>query len=415
MSSSTGGCSFPDRRPRSPWRWRCGSSTASGAASGPDATVVDLGTGSGVIALSLACERPGVSVWATDVSADALDVARANVAGMGGPAATRVRIVEGRWWAALPDTVAGAVDLVVSNPPYVSSAEMTGLDPVVVDWEPAGALCAGTTGLEDVAEIVGDAPRWLRPGRRRGRGDRPSPSGPSGRPGPGRRPGRRRGPARSRRPPPGPGGPGRGRLVPAAIIDAGGAVALERAAGVLAAGAVLGVPTDTVYGLAANPFLPGATDGLLRGQGPAPIRRAPRARGRPGAGRGPELGRCRLRLGRLMDRFWPGALTIVVARRPDLGLHLGGDDETVGLRCPAHPVPLALCRAGGPMATTSANAHGGAPATTAAEVARLPGVTLVLDAGPCPARPSTVVACTGPRPVLLREGTIPWADILATL
>ena len=133
-------------------------------ASGLDSTVVDLGTGSGVIALSLACERPGVSVWATDASADALDVARANVAGMGGSAATRVRIVEGRWWAALPDTVAGAVDLVVSNPPYVSSAEMTGLDPVVADWEPAGALCAGTTGLEDVAEIVGDAPRWLRPG-----------------------------------------------------------------------------------------------------------------------------------------------------------------------------------------------------------------------------------------------------------
>jgi release factor glutamine methyltransferase len=134
------------------------------AASGPGCTVVDLGTGSGVIALSLARERPDVSVWATDASAEALDVARANVAGTGGSAATRVRIVEGRWWEALPDGFAGTVDLVVSNPPYVSSAEMTQLDAVVADWEPAGALCAGTTGLEDVAEIVGDAPRWLRPG-----------------------------------------------------------------------------------------------------------------------------------------------------------------------------------------------------------------------------------------------------------
>lgn len=134
------------------------------AASGPVSTVVDLGTGSGVIALSLAKERPDVRVWATDASADALDVARANLAGMGGSAATRILLVEGRWWAALPDGFAATIDLVVSNPPYVSSAEMDQLDPVVADWEPVGALCAGATGLEDVAEIVGDAPRWLRPG-----------------------------------------------------------------------------------------------------------------------------------------------------------------------------------------------------------------------------------------------------------
>jgi len=134
------------------------------AASRPVSTVVDLGTGSGVIALSLASERPGVRVWATDASTDALDVARANVAGMAGSAATRIRIVEGRWWAALPDGFAGTIDLVVSNPPYVSSAEMTRLDSVVADWEPVRALCAGPTGLEDIAEIVGGALRWVRPG-----------------------------------------------------------------------------------------------------------------------------------------------------------------------------------------------------------------------------------------------------------
>jgi release factor glutamine methyltransferase len=134
------------------------------AGSGSAPTVVDLGTGSGVIALSLARERPGVRVWATDASAEALDVARANVAGMGGPAATRIRVVEGPWWAPLPAALAGTVDLAVSNPPYVSSAEMTALDRVVTDWEPARALCAGATGLEDVAQILGEAPRWLRPG-----------------------------------------------------------------------------------------------------------------------------------------------------------------------------------------------------------------------------------------------------------
>ncbi|MDQ6784331.1 MAG: peptide chain release factor N(5)-glutamine methyltransferase [Actinomycetota bacterium] len=134
------------------------------AARGAGATVVDLGTGSGVIALSLASERHGVTVWATDASTGALDVARANVAGMAGSAAPRVRLVEGRWWEALPPALAGSVDLVVSNPPYVSSAEMSRLAPVVADWEPPAALCAGTTGLEDVAEIVGDASRWLRRG-----------------------------------------------------------------------------------------------------------------------------------------------------------------------------------------------------------------------------------------------------------
>ncbi|MDQ2727504.1 MAG: peptide chain release factor N(5)-glutamine methyltransferase [Actinomycetota bacterium] len=134
------------------------------AASGPVSTVVDLGTGSGVIALSVARECREVRVWATDASPEALDVARANVARLGGSAATRIRIAEGRWWAALPEGFAGTVDLVVSNPPYVSRAEMTQLDPVVADWEPADALCAGPTGLEDIAEIVGGAPRWLRPG-----------------------------------------------------------------------------------------------------------------------------------------------------------------------------------------------------------------------------------------------------------
>ncbi len=206
--------------------------------------------------------------------------------------------------------------------------------------------------------------------------------------------------------------------MPAEVVEASGRppspAALERAVGVLAAGGVLGVPTDTVYGLAANPFLPGATDGLFVAKGrprsvELPVLVADQEQARALAGVLPAAA------GALMDRFWPGALTIVVTRRPNLGLHLGGNDETVGLRCPAHPVPLALCRAGGPMATTSANIHGGDPATTADEVARLPGVTLVLDAGPCPARPSTVVACTTTGTVLLREGTLAWAEIQAVL
>ncbi|MDQ6614547.1 MAG: peptide chain release factor N(5)-glutamine methyltransferase [Actinomycetota bacterium] len=132
---------------------------------GPSPVVVDLGTGSGAIALSLAAEgRPG-AVWATDRSPGAIAIARANLVGLGGSRATKVRLVEGSWWDALPETLTGQVSLVVSNPPYVTTAEMTSLPPVVAEWEPADALHAGPTGLEAIEVIVAGAPAWLaRPG-----------------------------------------------------------------------------------------------------------------------------------------------------------------------------------------------------------------------------------------------------------
>jgi len=124
--------------------------------------VVDLGTGSGAIALSIAVEVPRATVWATDSSPDALAVARANLVGLG-RAAARVRLEEGSWFAALPGLLEGRVDLVVSNPPYVGSEEE--LPAEVVEWEPAAALFGGPTGLEQVAEILAAAPVWLtRPG-----------------------------------------------------------------------------------------------------------------------------------------------------------------------------------------------------------------------------------------------------------
>jgi len=124
--------------------------------------VVDLGTGSGAIALSIAVEVTGAEVWATDDSAGALVVARANLAGVGGMAATRVRIVSGSWYDALPPELAGRVDMVVSNPPYLASSEMADLDPSVARWEPFGALVAGPTGFEAIEQAVGGARRWLR-------------------------------------------------------------------------------------------------------------------------------------------------------------------------------------------------------------------------------------------------------------
>jgi release factor glutamine methyltransferase len=125
---------------------------------------VDLGTGSGAIGLSLAVEVPGVNVWATDISHDALAVTRANVAGVGSPAGPRVRLAQGSWWDALPTELAGTIDLVVSNPPYIAAGEE--LPAEVKEWEPASALVAGPSGLEAVASIIGSARDWLaRPGR----------------------------------------------------------------------------------------------------------------------------------------------------------------------------------------------------------------------------------------------------------
>jgi release factor glutamine methyltransferase len=124
-----------------------------------DATrVVDLGTGSGAIALSIASARPGVEVWATDSSADALDVARANLAGLG-RAATRVRLAEGSWFDALPAELAGRVDVVVSNPPYV--AEGDDLPRSVADWEPHAALVSGPAGTEALELLLAESASWL--------------------------------------------------------------------------------------------------------------------------------------------------------------------------------------------------------------------------------------------------------------
>jgi release factor glutamine methyltransferase len=125
--------------------------------------VADIGTGSGAIALALADELPltGVEIWATDRSLDALDVARANLTGLGRPA-VNVRLACGDWFAALPPELAGRFHLIVSNPPYVGADDP--LDEAVRAWEPAAALLAGSDGLDALRVLIGDARRWLRPG-----------------------------------------------------------------------------------------------------------------------------------------------------------------------------------------------------------------------------------------------------------
>jgi release factor glutamine methyltransferase len=123
--------------------------------------VADLGTGSGAIALAIAVEVPDAHVWATDASQDALAVARANLAGVGSPAAVRVRLMQGRWFDALPAAFRGQFDVVVSNPPYIAEGEV--LPAEVADWEPRNALVAGPAGTEAIADIVAGAGSWLSP------------------------------------------------------------------------------------------------------------------------------------------------------------------------------------------------------------------------------------------------------------
>lgn len=125
-------------------------------------TIVDLGTGSGAIGLALADELPsnGTSIWLTDASSEALDVARANLAGIG-RAAQNVRIAHGSWFDALPANV--IADLIVSNPPYVADASPD-LEQIVGEWEPGSALFAGPDGLDDIRIIIDGAWSRLRPG-----------------------------------------------------------------------------------------------------------------------------------------------------------------------------------------------------------------------------------------------------------
>lgn len=122
-------------------------------------SALDIGTGSGAIALALATEGPFARVVAVDVSEGALEVAMANAREAAPDASVDFRR------GSLFEAVAGErFDVVVSNPPYVGDEERTGLDAEVRDWEPSGALFAGVGGLEVIGPLVAQAPTHLHPG-----------------------------------------------------------------------------------------------------------------------------------------------------------------------------------------------------------------------------------------------------------
>lgn len=123
--------------------------------------VIDIGTGSGAIAIAIATERPDSQVWAVDSSREALMWAGKNVAGSG---AVNVHLVEGDLFDPVPATLAGSVDLVVSNPPYLSDQDLLEADPDVRDHEPVAATVAGPSGLELYPRLAVQSLGWLRSG-----------------------------------------------------------------------------------------------------------------------------------------------------------------------------------------------------------------------------------------------------------
>jgi tRNA threonylcarbamoyl adenosine modification protein (Sua5/YciO/YrdC/YwlC family) len=177
---------------------------------------------------------------------------------------------------------------------------------------------------------------------------------------------------------------------------------------------VVAIPTDTVYGLAVDPRRPGSTGAVFALKHrpvtlvlPVLVAGVAQADALAGSDGLSPVAR------RVVDRFWPGSLTIVVARRVGLDWDLGGDGTTIGLRCPAHPVTRRLCERVGPLATTSANRHGEPPITSAAALAEEFGdaVAVVVDGGVCDGMPSTVVDLSGETLLCIREGAVAWSDV----
>lgn len=121
-------------------------------------TVVDVGTGSGAVAVALARELPWARIWATDASPEALWVAQENARQQG--VAHRIRFAQGDWLT----PVGGPVDCIVSNPPYVPSGELDRLAPEIARYEPRAALDGGPDGLAAYRRLLPQAARALSPG-----------------------------------------------------------------------------------------------------------------------------------------------------------------------------------------------------------------------------------------------------------
>ncbi|MDD0839361.1 L-threonylcarbamoyladenylate synthase [Curvibacter sp. HBC61] len=196
------------------------------------------------------------------------------------------------------------------------------------------------------------------------------------------------------------------------ILDGQDSTAVQAAAQALAAGDLVGLPTETVYGLAADAGRDSAVAKIFEAKGrpsdhPLIVHVADAAGVDHFAQAVPDFARA------LMQAYWPGPLTLILPRRPEAGAAAAAGQDSVGMRCPAHPVATALLRACAALgvhglAAPSANLFGRVSPTTAAHVQGEFGPSLlVLDGGACEVGiESTIVDCTRGAPVLLRPGGI---------
>ena len=194
--------------------------------------------------------------------------------------------------------------------------------------------------------------------------------------------------------------------------------AIQEAAKWILSGGVVALPTDTLYGLAADPFSADAVARLFLAKGRAAARAVPLI-----AADVPQitayLGPLSATAARLADRFWPGPLTLLVAAPLALAREVTGGTGRVGVRVPADDVARAICRAAGrPLTATSANLSGKPASADPDLVERTLGdrIDLLIDAGPTRGgAASTIVDATGPELALVRAGAIAWEDILLWL
>jgi tRNA threonylcarbamoyl adenosine modification protein (Sua5/YciO/YrdC/YwlC family) len=183
---------------------------------------------------------------------------------------------------------------------------------------------------------------------------------------------------------------------------------LEVACAAARRGELVVLPTDTVYGLGTDAFLPAGVEELLAAKGRGRDMPVPVLVGSPHTLDGIATNVTET-VRRLVEAFWPGALTLVCRVQPSLQWDLGETRGTVAVRMPLHPVALELLALTGPLAVSSANRSGSAPATTVDEAVEQLGeaVSVYLDGGPSGAPvPSTIVDVTGARPRLLRAGAV---------
>ena len=355
--------------------------------------VADMGTGTGAIALSIAQEVPQARVYATDKSEEALALARSNLAGLGTDAA-RVSLHRGDWFAALPKELFGQLDLLISNPPYISPAD--DLPKVVKDWEPRTALIAGEDGFAYLDVLTQYGRNWLRPGgwlvlecgsnqAQRlselaiARGFDATQIGQDL--------------------------SGAWRLVAARRpLDDVDPSDLEAATDALKAGALVVAPTDTLPGLLAK------YDDTEAVEASYEAKQRPRNQPVPilvsGILQAEELVDLDQRSRELIEEHWPGALTIVAKRRHGADPVHGGN--TLGVRCPNPGWLRLLIDQSGPVTGSSANLHGVDTMLNAHEAAAsLDGeVGHVVEGTSEGGLASTVVDATGDSLIVLRQGSV---------